>query len=118
MLKSNFGVPIYRIQAVFTADDQIIFKKALDKAFFLCYDKKAVNSRVAPLAQTVEHLTFNQGVRSSNLRWSTKKAHRIAVCFLFYKSFFFLGVNFKIGIIIKIYKTRYSHIQISACQTI
>ncbi len=25
----------------------------------------------APLAQTVEHLTFNQGVRSSNLRWST-----------------------------------------------
>ena len=26
-----------------------------------------------PLAQTVEHLTFNQGVRSSNLRWVTKK---------------------------------------------
>ena len=27
-----------------------------------------------PLAQTVEHLTFNQGVRSSSLRWVTKKA--------------------------------------------
>ena len=27
----------------------------------------------APLAQPVEHLTFNQGVRSSNLRWSTRK---------------------------------------------
>ena len=25
-----------------------------------------------PLAQTVEHLTFNQGVRSSSLRWVTK----------------------------------------------
>ena len=25
-----------------------------------------------PLAQSVEHLTFNQGVRSSNLRWITK----------------------------------------------
>ncbi len=24
-----------------------------------------------PLAQSVEHLTFNQGVRSSNLRWIT-----------------------------------------------
>ena len=24
-----------------------------------------------PLAQAVEHLTFNQGVRSSNLRWVT-----------------------------------------------
>ena len=25
-----------------------------------------------PLAQLAEHLTFNQGVRSSNLRWVTK----------------------------------------------
>ena len=25
-----------------------------------------------PLAQLAEHLTFNQGVRSSNLRWITK----------------------------------------------
>ena len=27
----------------------------------------------APLAQKVEHMTFNHGVRSSTLRWSTKK---------------------------------------------
>ena len=26
-----------------------------------------------PLAQVVEHLTFNQGVRSSSLRWVTNK---------------------------------------------
>ena len=29
----------------------------------------------APVAQLVEHLTFNQGVRSSILRRSTKKSH-------------------------------------------
>ena len=29
-----------------------------------------------PLAQSVEHLTFNQGVRGSNPRWITKKAVR------------------------------------------
>ena len=34
----------------------------------------------APVAQTVEHLTFNQGVRSSSLRRSTnKKPHGHAV---------------------------------------
>ena len=27
-----------------------------------------------PLAQSVEHLTFNQGVRDSSSRWVTKKA--------------------------------------------
>ena len=27
----------------------------------------------APLAQLVEHMTFNHGVRSSILRWSTKR---------------------------------------------
>ena len=30
-----------------------------------------------PLAQPAEHLTFNQGVRSSNLRWVTKFSCRI-----------------------------------------
>ena len=30
--------------------------------------------KYGPLAQLAEHLTFNQGVRSSNLRWITKKA--------------------------------------------
>ena len=34
-----------------------------------------------PLAQTVEHLTFNQGVRSSSLRWVTKKALAYASAF-------------------------------------
>ena len=29
--------------------------------------------RYDPLAQVVEHLTFNQGVRSSSLRWVTKQ---------------------------------------------
>ena len=33
---------------------------------------KYVGSANDPLAQPVEHLTFNQGVRSSNLRWITK----------------------------------------------
>ena len=28
-------------------------------------------NRYDPLAQSAEHLTFNQGVRSSNLRWVT-----------------------------------------------
>ena len=31
-----------------------------------------------PLAQAVEHLTFNQGVRSSILRWVTKKSDAFA----------------------------------------
>ena len=31
-----------------------------------------------PLAQPVEHLTFNQGVRSSNLRWITNKNATVA----------------------------------------
>ena len=35
----------------------------------------------APVAQTVEHLTFNQGVRSSNLRRSTKKDDLIGSSF-------------------------------------
>ena len=30
------------------------------------------DARCDSLAQTVEHLTFNQGVRSSSLRWVTK----------------------------------------------
>ena len=34
------------------------------------------------LAQPVEHMTFNHGVRSSILRWvTTKKAHRFGVLF-------------------------------------
>ena len=36
------------------------------RRFESCYP-----SQYDPLAQPVEHLTFNQGVRSSNLRWVT-----------------------------------------------
>ena len=32
----------------------------------------AIPARYDPLAQVVEHLTFNQGVRSSSLRWVTR----------------------------------------------
>ena len=37
------------------------------RRFESCYP-----SQYDPLAQLAEHLTFNQGVRSSNLRWVTK----------------------------------------------
>ena len=33
-----------------------------------------------PLAQSAEHLTFNQGVRSSNLRWVTNSPIPTSVC--------------------------------------
>ena len=36
------------------------------RRFESCYP-----SQYDPLAQSAEHLTFNQGVRSSNLRWVT-----------------------------------------------
>ena len=39
-----------------------------------------------PLAQLAEHLTFNQGVRSSNLRWVTIAVMR-------YNSLFFIGLS-------------------------
>ena len=39
-----------------------------------------------PLAQSAEHLTFNQGVRSSNLRWLTKSEQaKLVPTFLFHK---------------------------------
>ena len=37
-----------------------------------------------PLAQSAEHLTFNQGVRSSNLRWVTIKHSSKEGCFYFF----------------------------------
>ncbi len=39
--------------------------------------------KIAPLAQMVEHMTFNHGVRSSTLRWSTKKPRPVGRGFLF-----------------------------------
>ena len=37
------------------------------RKFESCYPSQVYD----PLAQSAEHLTFNQGVRSSNLRWVT-----------------------------------------------
>ena len=40
----------------------------------LCYNNQvAKKSNIDPLAQMAEHMTFNHGVRSSTLRWVTKK---------------------------------------------
>ena len=44
--------------------------KRVDRENECCYNNKAIYE---PLAQSVEHLTFNQGVRGSNPRWLTKK---------------------------------------------
>ena len=54
-------------------------QKRLDFFEQILYDNQAdlriqpAQSKYDPLAQSVEHLTFNQGVRSSNLRWITKE---------------------------------------------
>ena len=45
--------------------------KRVDRENECCYNNKAIYE---PLAQSVEHLTFNQGVRGSNPRWLTKKS--------------------------------------------
>lgn len=44
--------------------------KRVDRENECCYNNKAIYE---PLAQSVEHLTFNQGVRDSNSRGRTKK---------------------------------------------
>ena len=46
-----------------------------------------MTTNIGPLAQTVEHLTFNQGVRSSNLRWTTKNSRSTAA-----EDFYFSGI--------------------------
>lgn len=52
--------------------------EGVDKATNGCYNNIAVPDRGNifhdPLAQLAEHLTFNQRVRSSSLRWITSKA--------------------------------------------
>ena len=53
------------------------FKKTIDNSACLCYDiqaRKGKTTKYAPVAQQVEHLTFNQRVWSSNLHRSTKKS--------------------------------------------
>jgi hypothetical protein len=41
----GFGATIYRITLPLGAPGEIILQKALDNPIFLCYDKKAVNSK-------------------------------------------------------------------------
>ena len=48
------------------------FQKFLDKYLWICYNVNCSFQKNGPLAQLAEHLTFNQGVRSSNLRWLIK----------------------------------------------
>ena len=60
------------------------FRKSVDKRGKMWYHILVSND---PLAQTVEHLTFNQGVRSSSLRWVTKnKITALRAVILFYPS--------------------------------
>ncbi len=55
----------------------------LDNRPFCCYNNLV--SENDPLAQSVEHLTFNQGVRGSNPRWVTNKnITPFGVMFLFF----------------------------------
>ena len=49
---------------------EIFFQKLLTNA--VQYDIIIRCQKHDPLAQSVEHLTFNQGVRGSSLRWVTK----------------------------------------------
>ena len=54
----------------FTQNTKLFFDKVLTKLSFR--DILCKYERFAPLAQPVEHMTFNHGVRSSILRWSTR----------------------------------------------
>ena len=69
-------------------------QKRLDFFEQILYDNQAdlqiqpAQSKYDPLAQSVEHLTFNQGVRSSNLRWITKREVLKSLCINGFKAFF------------------------------
>ena len=69
-------------------------QKSLDFFEQILYDNQAdlqiqpAQSKYDPLAQSVEHLTFNQGVRSSNLRWITKREVLKSLCINGFKAFF------------------------------
>ena len=68
-------------------------KLIVDKVANLCYYILVAN-QYAPLAQKVEHMTFNHGVRSSTLRWSTKP-----VAFATGFFFFLMMLGVKLGFI-------------------
>ena len=69
-------------------------QKRLDFFEQILYDSQAdlqiqpAQSKYDPLAQSVEHLTFNQGVRSSNLRWITSKFPLKSPIFGYFRGFF------------------------------
>ena len=61
-----------------------IFAGGVDKGDEMLYHILASEMRTeynAPLAQLAEHLTFNQGVPSSNLGWSRKLPQLLAAVF-------------------------------------
>ena len=71
----------------FSSFFHVFLLKCVDKIVFIKYylylwsEKNIIAND--PLAQLAEHLTFNQGVRSSNLRWVTKTIVTI-VAMVFY----------------------------------
>ncbi len=69
----------------FCGDKKKKSEKDVDKRPPSCYNIRAVKLQpYDPLAQLAEHLTFNQGVWSSNLQWVTTKrsanAGRFFIC--------------------------------------
>ena len=59
--------------------------RKLLRCAFLRIEGSSCFHRNDPLAQLAEHLTFNQGVRSSSLRWVTRKVLVKQGLFLFQK---------------------------------
>ena len=74
-------------------------QKSLDFLVQILYENQAdlqiqpAQSKYDPLAQSVEHLTFNQGVRSSNLRWITKRESLEVVVYQRFQGFFHFYFN-------------------------
>ena len=84
---------ILQNRAAFKKHVQKTSAKTIDNPSKIRYNTEAL--RVDPLAQSVEHLTFNQGVRSSNLRWITKRKLLIYNGFRFFhaRNIFLLRKN-------------------------
>ena len=69
-------------------ENKIFLKKSLDRFKKTLYNIKVFDTvEYDPLAQPAEHLTFNQGVRSSNLRWITSKTSTLVGVLFFYYNF-------------------------------
>ena len=81
--------PIYFPKAFF-AQDWGVAKRLRPRILIPVYagSNPATPAKYDPLAQSVEHLTFNQGVRSSNLRWITKEEVLKSLCINDFKAFF------------------------------